>query len=643
MDGPVLLCGLGAVGWRVLDCLRSAGLPVVAIDLQADPADPRLRGVRCVRGDFRNRSVLLDAGIGEASGVLIVSSDDFVNISAALMVRSLNADVRITVRMFNQNLVNRLGKSVRNVSALSVSALAAPLLALTALTGEVLATFAVGGGLRQIAEIPITESSRLAGRPISEIAGNDRYLVLAHAPAGQKMRLLLDVDLDARLGSGDRIVVAGQPDDLRRLTLPDGDGFEVLWAGKLRRYGRLLWRAFAGLDLAVKICTLTLLGVITFSACIYHFAMDQTWSDSLYHTISVIATGADMGGREYAGWGKVFVSFLRIAGAALIAAFTAIVTNALLTARLGGVFEIRRIPDRGHVVVCGLGNVGFRVVEQLIHMGERVVVVERKTDNPFAATCRRQGAAVVIGDATVAEVLRQARVDSARAVIAATSADLVNLEIALIVGEINPEQRVVVRIGEGTLAETVRQAASVKLALSVAALAAPAFVAGLFGDRVQTMFLIDECLLTVLEIRISDDDALYMEHTLRALAIDFQFVPVAVVDANSKLRPLEMGYRLQRGDRLTIVAPLEQLDRLMRRVPAQADWSVEVLSFPRPMREDLVVRAGALRHLPREETEKLVQTTPFLLADQLTFGQAEELRMVMGRERIETRSVKAGG
>ena len=110
MDGPVLLCGLGSVGWRVLDCLRSAGLPVVAIDLLADPADPRLQGVRCVRGDFRNKSVLLSAGVDEASGVLIMSSDDFVNISSALMVRSLNPDVRIIVRMFNQNLVSRLGK-----------------------------------------------------------------------------------------------------------------------------------------------------------------------------------------------------------------------------------------------------------------------------------------------------------------------------------------------------------------------------------------------------------------------------------------------------------------------------------------------------------------------------------------------------
>ena len=84
---------------------------------------------------------------------------------------------------------------------------------------------------------------------------------------------------------------------------------------------------------------------------------------------------------------------LKIAGAALLAGFTAIFTNYLIRARLGGALEVRRIPDGGHVVVCGLGNVGFRCVEELVRMGEPVVAVDRVNDNPFAATVRRMGRA----------------------------------------------------------------------------------------------------------------------------------------------------------------------------------------------------------------------------------------------------------
>src|SRR5437764_263922 len=161
---------------------------------------------------------------------------------------------------------------------------------------------------------------------------------------------------------------------------------------------------------------------------------------------------------------QTFVSLLRIAGAALTAVFTAIVTQYLLRARLGGAFEVRRIPDGGHVVVCGLGNVGFRVVEELLKADEQVVAIEADRNSRFLASARRLGAAIVPGDATVPEVLRQARAGTARAVVAATSDELANVEIALLARDLNPSQRVVVRLSDPDLADTLREAADVRLA-----------------------------------------------------------------------------------------------------------------------------------------------------------------------------------
>ena len=46
MERPVLLCGLGRVGWRVLDSLRAAGLPVVVIDLKVEGLSGNVDGVR---------------------------------------------------------------------------------------------------------------------------------------------------------------------------------------------------------------------------------------------------------------------------------------------------------------------------------------------------------------------------------------------------------------------------------------------------------------------------------------------------------------------------------------------------------------------------------------------------------------------
>jgi voltage-gated potassium channel Kch len=135
MTAPIVLCGLGRTGARVLTYLRAAGLPVVVVDAACKPDDPRLRGARFVCGDCREPDVLARAGVAGARGVLVLVNDDLVNVSAVLQVRALNPDVRIIVRLFDQNLLDRLGHTVPNVVALSTAMLTAPVLAMTAMTG----------------------------------------------------------------------------------------------------------------------------------------------------------------------------------------------------------------------------------------------------------------------------------------------------------------------------------------------------------------------------------------------------------------------------------------------------------------------------------------------------------------------------
>src|SRR5262249_564190 len=321
------------------------------------------------------------------------------------------------------------GKAVTNIYAQSVSALTAPLLALSALTGEGLGSFAVHDERWQIVKLTLGANSPLTGRRIADLASEFQGQTLAHERQGDSTpRLLFQVEGHSALQGGDRFVVCGEPNQLARL-MPLGEGEEweallagVRFAGRIRRYGRMLWRALMEVDLALKICGAVLFAVVVFSTIIYwRFGLSSSLPDGLYRTISVVATGADMKGDQYEGWQKVFVSFLLIMGAVLTAAFTAIFTNYLLRARLGGALEIRRIPASGHIIVCGLGNVGFRVVQELLQADEQVVVIERSRDNPFIGTCRRLGAAVIIGDATVQEVLKQARAGATRAVVAATT------------------------------------------------------------------------------------------------------------------------------------------------------------------------------------------------------------------------------
>ncbi len=644
MEHPVILCGLGRVGGRVLDYLRAAGLPVVVVDTNCKPDDARLQGARLVAGDCRQQEVLERAGVATARGVLILTSDDLVNISATLMVRHLNPEVRIVVRFFNQNLISRLGKAVANVFGLSVSALTAPVLAVTALTGDSLGTFRLADGRRQVTEVQVGEHSPMCGQTLAEVAEQRRTLVLAHMPTAGKPCVLREIDPRARLAAGDHLVLCGEPRELAPLVgdVTDEGPPAVRWAGWLRRQTRVVRRALGEIDLLVQICTGLLLLVVLASTLVYRLGImtdeRQSLAGALFRTVSVMATGADMHESELqSDWQKVFVSVLRLAGAALIAAFTALFTNYLLRARLGGALEVRRIPDSGHIVVCGLGNVGFRVVEELLRYGERIVVIEQSRDGRFLATSRRLGVAVIMGDATVLEVLRQAHAATARAVVAATANELTNLEIALLARELNPRQRVVVRLSDTRLAETLREAANIRFALSVPALAAPAFMAALFGDRVQSVFLVAGRLLAVVELAVHADDPFLNGQSVRALSIDYRLLPVNVVQAERSLGPRSLQGRLMTGDRLIAIAVLSDLERLLRREKAPANWAVDVTAFPLPARPNVAQLLRLQRGSTAEEAERALDTLPVCVGTPLTRGQAEDLQALLERDRIASR------
>jgi Trk K+ transport system NAD-binding subunit len=653
MTQPIVLCGLGRMGGRVLEYLQAARLPVVVVDSHCEPDDPRLCGGRLVRGDCRRREVLEAAGVRNARGVLILTGDDLLNISTALMVRTLNPEVRIVLRMFNQNLIGRLGHALPNVFALSTSLLTAPLLAMTALTGQALGTFRLEGitdGRRQVAELTVGPGSSLQGRTLVEATAWREMAVLAHVPAAGESRFLLDVDLEARFAAGDRVVVCGEPRSVANLLAAggeDGDG-GLRWASRLRRYGRVVWSTLGAIDRPVAVCTAVLVACLLVSTLVLRLTGEDpitgesfTLVKSFLRTVGIMATASGLHEDEFRHFESmmVFVSVLRIVGAVLLAAFTAIVTNYLIRARLAGALEAGRIPEGGHVVVCGLTPVGFRVVEELVGLGEPVVVIEIDPTNRFVATVRRLRAAVIIGDATIPEVQRQARAAQARAVVAATNTDMVNLEVGLLVREMNPAQRIVLLQGDPNLAQMMRQGANIRFAVSVPVLAAPAFLAGLFGGRVLSAFLVNDRLLAAINLDVGEHDP-FVGRAVRALAVDYRMTPVALLRAGAEAPARQpLAARLGAGDRLVAIVALADLERLLRRQPCSAGFAVDVTSFPLPARDWLAGVLRAERGDSPEAAQRALDRLPLRVGVHLTRGQAEDLLARLVRERVSAKVV----
>ena len=157
----------------------------------------------------------------------------------------------------------------------------------------------------------------------------------------------------------------------------------------------------------------------------------------------------------------------------------------------------------GHVVVCGAGRVGYRLIEQLQQFGDEVVAIESNKDHAFIERVRDQlNVPLIIADARRPQVLKQAGVDRAAAICPCTDNDLTNLEVALNARELNPGIRVVMRLFEPELAHKVSNAFGLGTAFSTSALAAPAFAAAVHNQDIRQALYVDDELVALGELDV---------------------------------------------------------------------------------------------------------------------------------------------
>ena len=156
-----------------------------------------------------------------------------------------------------------------------------------------------------------------------------------------------------------------------------------------------------------------------------------------------------------------------------------------------------------HVILCGLGKVGVRVLEQLLRLGEEVVAVEKEAQNENIAYAQQHGVPVIIGHTREAGLLADLNVSQAKSIIAATNDDLANLEIALDARKANPQIRVVMRMFDQELAGKVRNAFDVHLVFSTSTLAAPLFATAASDRSIVNSFYVGEQLLVVARFTIN--------------------------------------------------------------------------------------------------------------------------------------------
>lgn len=211
---------------------------------------------------------------------------------------------------------------------------------------------------------------------------------------------------------------------------------------------RQLWAALLDLPANLKRAIAALIVVPTVATLGYIALFGWTFIDALYMTVTVLTTIGFREVRDLDTEGRVYTIFVALSGVGTVFYALVSVMQFIIEGELGHILGVHRMKDRidrlrDHYVLCGFGRVGEEIAREFMARDIPFVVVE--TTDEAIERARKRGVLLLIGDATSDEVLRDAGVERARGLLAASDSDAGNTFITLTAKSLNPNIYVIAR------------------------------------------------------------------------------------------------------------------------------------------------------------------------------------------------------
>jgi len=301
----------------------------------------------------------------------------------------------------------------------------------------------------------------------------------------------------------------------------------------------------------------------------FYWLEDWTLAESLYVTVTTLATVGYGDYHPTSSTSRAFATVFMLFSIATVGLLLSAAIQSLVETELDEAFGRRRKRREmnklnNHLIVCGAGRVGSRVIRELRRAGEPFVVIER--DPLHVAGLADDGGHVLIGDATSEETLREAGVERARALAACLPDDADNVYVVLTARGISPTLHIVARaVEEQAEPKLVRAGANRVIAPIIIggqrmtqALLRPAvddFIDSITADTLDLNFE---------EVLIAPDSA-YAGHKLRFTNISTELNTVVVAirrkDGEMLFNP-SADARIEQGDLLIAIGRAESLAAL---------------------------------------------------------------------------------
>jgi voltage-gated potassium channel Kch len=93
------------------------------------------------------------------------------------------------------------------------------------------------------------------------------------------------------------------------------------------------------------------------------------------------------------------------------------------------VYALKVKSYKKHSIICGLGAAGQVIADNLLKANKKVIIIEKDPFNNSLSSYKAKGAYIIAGNSSDPAILKNARIETAKNIIAVTGDDILNIEI----------------------------------------------------------------------------------------------------------------------------------------------------------------------------------------------------------------------
>ncbi len=221
LDGHFILCGFGRVGRGAADELRQAGASFVVVDRDEEKVERAIKqGMLAVLSDASRDETLRDVGIDRARGLIATLASDADNLFLILSAKALNSKLHLSARVAEEASEPKLRRAGADFVFAPYNS-----------TGHRMAQALLKPHVQQfldfttqnvgldagIEQVKVAARSSFADSSLADMQVRREFGVIVLAIRKASGEMLFNPPAEAKISTGDHLIVMGRPDGLRKL------------------------------------------------------------------------------------------------------------------------------------------------------------------------------------------------------------------------------------------------------------------------------------------------------------------------------------------------------------------------------------------------------------------------------------------